>query len=222
MTKPRVKETDQGIQGELLVETYDRFQRGMRDKGWIETKTIIQAGIDHGHVLELGHGPGYVGLEWLKLTKDTHLTGIDISPDMVALAERNAREYGLADRATYVHSNGDKIPFEDEHFDAVFTTGSMHEWEDPRSTFAEIWRVLKPGGIVFISDLRRDMSPLVMWFLWLTASPREIRPGLITSINAAYLPVELEELVKGTELQGCKVIGDPIGLSLVGVKQAVV
>jgi len=36
MTKPRVKETDQGIQGEFTVEIYDRFQRKMRDKGWIE------------------------------------------------------------------------------------------------------------------------------------------------------------------------------------------
>jgi len=60
----------------------------------------------------------------------------------------------------------------------------------------------------------------VKWFLWLSTSPREIRPGLITSINAAYLLAELKELVKGTGLQDCKITGDPIGLSLVGVKQA--
>jgi ubiquinone/menaquinone biosynthesis C-methylase UbiE len=218
MTKPRAKETDQGIQGELLVETYDAFQRGMRDKGWIETKAIIKAGIDHGNALELGQGPGYVGLEWLKLTCNTRLTGVDISPDMVTLAGRNAQEYSLADRATYVLRSSDKFPFEDAHFDAVFTTGSLHEWEDPRSTFNELWRVLKPGGMIFISDLRRDMSPLVKWFLWLGASPREIRPGLVTSINAAYLTTELEELTRGTPLQGSKITGDPIGLTLIATK----
>jgi ubiquinone/menaquinone biosynthesis C-methylase UbiE len=218
MTKPRVKETDQGIQGELLVETYDQFQRGMRDKGWIETKAILQAGIDHGHALELGQGPGYVGLEWLKLTRDTHLTGLDISPDMVALAGRNAQAYGLTERANYVRRTGDRFPFEDQQFDAAFTTGSLHEWEDPRGTFAELWRVLKPGGILFISDLRRDMSPFIKWFLWLGASPREIRPGLVTSINAAYCVAELEELTRGTPLQGCKITGDTFGLTLVAAK----
>lgn len=217
MTKPRVKETDQGIQGELLVEIYDQFQRGMRDKGWIETNAIIKSGIQHGHVLELGSGPGYVGLEWLKKTGSTRLTGLDISPDMISLAERNAREYGLAARTEYVFSNGSRMPFADDHFDAVFTTGSLHEWEQPRGIFDELGRVLKPGGRIFVSDLKRDMSVFVRWFLWLTTWPKEIRPGLATSINAAYTALELRELVRGTALAGCKVTTDPIGLTVSGV-----
>lgn len=176
MTKPRVKETDQGIQGEFTVQLYDKFQRAMRDKGWIETDAIIKSGIRFGHVLEVGPGPGYVGLEWLRKTEGTHLTGLDISPDMVRMAEGNAREYGLAARTKYLHSDGGEIPFEDSEFDAVFTTGSLHEWEKPRSTFDEIWRVLNPGGRIFISDLRRDMPIFIKWFLWMGAKPKEIPP----------------------------------------------
>ncbi|MGD0707243.1 MAG: class I SAM-dependent methyltransferase [Anaerolineaceae bacterium] len=218
MTKPRVKETDQGIQGVLTVEIYDRFQRGMRDRGWIETHALIEGGIQQGHALEVGPGPGYLGLEWLKNTQWTSLTGLDISPDMIGIAERNARDYGLSARAEYRHSDGSKMPFEDSKFDAVFSTGSLHEWEDPRGTFDEMWRVLKPGGRIFISDLRRDMPVLIKWFLWLGASPKEIRPGLITSINAAYISEELEVLIRGTEMAGCKVAIDFIGLTLTGMK----
>jgi len=69
MTKPRVKETDEGIQGAFTVEIYDRFQRGMRDRGWIETHALIKSGIQQGHALEVGPGPGYLGLEWLKNTQ---------------------------------------------------------------------------------------------------------------------------------------------------------
>ena len=218
MTKPRVKETDEGIQGEVTVQIYDKFQRGMRDKGWIETDAIIKSGIQQGHALEVGPGPGYAGLEWLRKTEGTHLTGLDISPDMVSIAEGNAREYGLASRVKYVQDNGSKMPFEDNRFDAVFTTGSLHEWENPRSTFDEIWRVLKPGGHIFISDLRRDMPVFIKWFLWMSTRPKEIRPGLITSINAAYTSEELAELIKGTGMAACKITSDLIGLTLAGSK----
>ena len=133
----------------------------------------------------------------------------------------NPKEYGLLSRVEYVHSSGSKIPFDDHTFEAVFTNGSLHEWTDPRSTFDEIWRVLKPGGKVFISDLRRDMFALVRWFLWVNTQPKEIRPGLISSINAAYTPEELEQLIKGTRLECCTVSSNLIGIILVGMKGGV-
>ena len=218
MTRPRVIETDQGIQGEFTVNLYDQMQRSLRDKGWIETKDIIKSGITKGLALEIGPGPGYLGLEWLKNTQGTTLKGLDISADMISIAKRNAEEYGLSERVEYLHSSGDRMPFEDEKFDAVFTNGSLHEWSDPKNTFNEIWRVLKKGGSAFISDLRRDMFFLIKWFLWINTKPKEIRPGLITSINAAYTPDELQKLVKETKLENCLVSGNPIGLKLTGVK----
>ena len=218
MTRPRVVETDQGIQGALTVKIYDQMQRRLRDKGWIETKDIIKSGITKGIALEIGPGPGYLGLEWLKKSQRTTLTGLDISADMISIAERNAEEYGLSERVKYLQGSGEKMPFNDEKFDAVFTNGSLHEWSDPENTFNEIWRVLKKGGRVFISDLRRDMFFLIKWFLWINTKPKEIRPGLITSINAAYTPDELEELIKGTKLENCLVSWNPIGLKLTGVK----
>jgi ubiquinone/menaquinone biosynthesis C-methylase UbiE len=218
MTRPRVPETGQGIQGEFNVTVYDQMQRRLRDKGWIETNELINREITQGCALEIGPGPGYLGLEWLKHTQGTTLKGLDISPDMVALAERNAREYGLAHRVEYVRSSGSTMPFDDNTFDAAFTNGSLHEWADPRSTFDEIWRVVKPSGKVFISDLRRDMFALVRWFLWLNTGPKEIRPGLDSSINAAYTPQELSELIQGTKLEHCTVSSNPIGLILFGTK----
>ena len=219
MTKPRVIETDEGIQGEFNVEIYDKMQRRLRDKGWIETNDIIKNGITQGLALEIGPGPGYLGLEWLKHTNNTKLKGIDISSDMIGLAERNAIEYQLRERVEYIHSSGNKMPFEDKMFDAVFTNGSLHEWHDPQNTFEEIWRILKTGGKFLISDLRRDMSIFLKWFLLLNTKPREIRAGLITSINAAYTVNEIRELVTETKLSKCEVKANLIGIKIIGIKQ---
>jgi ubiquinone/menaquinone biosynthesis C-methylase UbiE len=160
-----------------------------------------------------------LGLEWLKNTQGTSLKGLDISADMIAVAERNARAYGLSERVEYVHSSGARLPFEDGSFDAVFTASSLHEWSEPQETFHEIWRVLKVGGRLLISDFRRDMFPLLKWFLWLIAKPKAIRPGLLTSINAAYAPDELRALIRETELSSCEVAGGPIGLKITGMKR---
>lgn len=218
MVKPRVIETDEGIQGEFEVETYNQMQRRFRDKGWMETDAIIKSGINSGHVLEVGPGPGYLGLEWLKKTEGTKLTGLDISPDMIAIANRNAGEYGLTDRVEYVKSSGEKMPFEDNNFNAVFTNGSFHEWAQPEKTLDEIWRVLKPGGNLFISDLRRDMGPFIKGFMWLATRPKKIRPGLLTSIAAAYTPPELDQLMSRTPFREPTIRSNMMGIEIRAVK----
>lgn len=220
MTRPRVPETDQGIQGQLTVEIYDQMQRRLRDKGWLETRDLIRSGVNHGLALEIGPGPGYLGLEWLKNTRGTTLKGLDISAGMIAVAERNARAYGLHDRVRYFRGSGAMLPFEDGLFDAVFTASSLHEWSETRETLRQIWRVLKPGGRLFISDFRRDMFPLLKWCLWFIAKPKAIRSGLLTSINAAYTPDEAKALIRESELLSCEVMGSPMGLKIIGTKSA--
>jgi len=218
MTKPRIPETDHGIQGEITVAQYDQMQRGFLKKGWMETKALLDSGIKQGHALEIGHGPGYLGLEWLKQTQGTTLTGFDISPDMHELVKRNAKEYKVTERAQYRLGNCDHLPFADNSFDAVFTNGSLHEWAEPQLAFDEIWRVLKLGGRYFISDLRRDMNFLMLGFLWLGVRPIAMRPGLLTSVGAAYTPEELRALLAETRLKAAKVSANAIGLEISGVK----
>jgi ubiquinone/menaquinone biosynthesis C-methylase UbiE len=218
MVKPRVPETEDGIQGEFDVRTYDKFMRGMRDRGWMETNEIIRAGITSGLALELGPGPGYLGLEWLKKTTGTYLKGLDISENMIEIATQNAREYGFMDRVEYVRGDACEMPFEDAFFDAVFSNGSLHEWARPDEIINEIGRVLKPGGRYCITDMKRNMSPFVKSFLWIMAKPRNIRPYLVSSINAAYTKDEIEELLSGTKISGWQIDENPIGLTISGRK----
>ena len=221
MVKPRISETDQGITGEFNTQMYDIIMRNMRDKGWIETNLILKEGISSGLALEIGPGPGYLGLEWLKKTTETRLKGLEISGDMITLAKKNATEYGLSDRVEYYQGDAQKMPFEDGHFDTVFTNGSLHEWSHPENIFNEIARVIKPGGRYIVSDLRRDMITPIQWFLWLTVKPKGMRAGLITSINASYILPEINSMLPKTKLQGWQARKNILGIVITGQKPAI-
>ena len=218
MIKPRIAETENGITDEFGVQSYDRMQRSLRDKGWIETKQIIQEGINSGIALEIGPGPGYLGLDWLKKTEETRLKGLEISEAMIAIAQSNSAEYGFLDRVEYVKGDAQRMPFEDNYFDAVFSNGSLHEWVHPEDILNEIARVLKPKGKYYISDLRRDINILAKRFLWLMCQPKNMRPGLITSINAAYFPTEIETMLPKTRLQGWHIKKNYLGIVITGQK----
>jgi ubiquinone/menaquinone biosynthesis C-methylase UbiE len=220
MLKERVKETDEGITGDATVEMFSTFQRGMRDRGWIETDQIISAGIKRGHALEIGPGPGFLGLEWLKKTEQTTLTAVDISKDMISMSQKNMEEYGFSrSRITHIHHTALTLPFKDNTFDGIFTNGSLHEWENPVDVFNEIYRVLKPGCKFFISDLKRDLNPFVKWFLKATVKPRELQYGLITSINAAYTENELKEILGQSRIDNYGIKTNSFGLEIIGIKQ---
>lgn len=218
MPRKRVTETSEGIQNELTVEVFDNFAKTMRDKGWNNVDSIIKAGIIGGNVLEIGPGPGYVGLEWLKKAPGATLTGCEISPAMNHAAEKNARDYGLAERSNYIVGNCMKMPFQGKTFDAVFSNGSLHEWEEPIRVFNEIDRVLKPGGLFCITDMRRDVNPVVKWLIYFSTKPKEIRPGFITSLNAAYTTDELTMLLCQSALKYSSVQKEFFGLCVSGNK----
>ncbi len=218
MVKPRVVETTEGIQDEYDVQIYDQMMRRMRDKGWLETKLILKAGIRQGLSFEVGPGPGYLGLEWLKQTDGTNLRGLEISPEMMSIAKRNANEYGFENRVEYVKGDAQEMPFDDGMFDSVFTNGSLHEWPGPKRVFDEIHRVLKPGGKYCITDLRRDMNPLVKWFIKAVTKPKEIRPGLISSINSAYTVEEIQAVLSTSRLKRYTAKRQMMGLVVTGKK----
>jgi len=60
------------------------------------------------------------------------------------------------------------------------------------------------------------MNPLLRWFMWLGCKPKEMRPGLVTSVNAAYTPNELTALLSVCHLP-CPVVGtNLVGLNCSG------
>lgn len=218
MFETRIPETSDGIQDEITVEHYDHMQRGLRDQDHLPVEDLRRNTKDGDHALEIGPGPGYYGLEWLKKTNRTNLTGLEISPAMIRLAEKNAGDYKLSTRVTYQEGNALQMPFSADTFDITFSNGSLHEWENAEQVFSEIQRVLKPGGKMIISDLRRDLSPEIFTFMQDCCDSPEIKAGFETSVHAAYKKEELESILSHITFSTMQVITHPYGLVVIAGK----
>ncbi|MEV4917636.1 class I SAM-dependent methyltransferase [Streptomyces tirandamycinicus] len=217
----RVPETDEGLQGDELALKYDEMQRHIRDNGWLEEKIedILKAEIDSGEVLELGCGPGYLGLEWVtRADASARLVGLDISPAMLRRASTNADGYGVTGRCTYTCGTVLALPFADHRFDHAISASSLHEWADPVTALSEMHRVLRPGGRYCVSDLRRDVDRTTFQFMKANIAA-DMRPGFRTSIRSSYVKSEVEEILRGTALETAVVTEVQMGIVITGRKE---
>jgi ubiquinone/menaquinone biosynthesis C-methylase UbiE len=101
-------------------------------------------------VLDVACGPGLVACAVAKVAR--HVTGIDLTPAMVAQARGRQRSLGLTN-LTWVVGDAQPLPFPGASFSRVITRYSFHHLTDPAGAFAEMARACRPGGRVTVADV---------------------------------------------------------------------
>lgn len=114
--------------------------------------------------VDLGCGPGFLGIELGRLRPRARIIGVDPSNEMLQIARENA---SVARLLNYEARQGkaEEIPLESGCGDLVISQSSFHEWEDPQRGLAEIYRVLRPGGSMILKDYN---------LVWLSAWKRKL------------------------------------------------
>ncbi len=152
-------------------------------------------------VLDLCCGPGGA-TRYLAMT-GARVSGLDASRTSLAYAKRQIP------KATFIYGRAEALPFADDQFDLVHTSLAMHEMLNAQrqAIFAEVRRVLKPGGILAILDFHRPnfwLWPPLALFLWVFETETAwqlIESDLPRVLSGVGFELRRQQLLVGGSLQ---------------------
>lgn len=100
--------------------------------------------------VDLGSGPGGLGLALLEKLRGTTMVLMDPNADALRRALDAARQRGVGSRTVAVIGSAESIPLPDQSVDVVISRGSFYFWQDRAQGLREIGRILRPGGRAMI------------------------------------------------------------------------
>lgn len=140
---------------DAVVESMESaYGEGFLSPGGADEVGDMLAGLrlDGQAVLDLGCG---IGGACFLLARDFgagRVVGVDVEADSIARARDAAKAFGLDDRVAFEPVEPGPMPFSDDQFDLVFTKDVVCHVPDKVPLLAEVFRVLRPGGLLVLGD----------------------------------------------------------------------
>ena len=151
--------------------------------------------ISGGRILDLATGRGeFIQFLQQALKDYESINGIDNSEKSIEFAQKSNKD----DKVTYQVGDAYNLSFEDESFDIVTLSNSLHHFEEPEKILDEMKRILKPSGLIIVSEMHCDedqeetqKTHVLMHHWW---GEIDTRLGIVH--NKTYTRGELIDLVE--------------------------
>jgi len=191
-----------------IAPAYDFMNRAMTlgiDRRWRRRAVkMVAAGMPH-HILDVATGTGDLAIELCRTMPEVSVTGIDLSEEMLRIGREKMAAAGLSDRVALQKADCLNLPFADGEFDAVTVAYGVRNFEQLSKGYAEMARVLRPGGMLCVIELAVPQSKLVRPLYNLYT--RHIIPivGRLISADSraySYLPESIAAMPQGQRMLG--------------------
>jgi demethylmenaquinone methyltransferase/2-methoxy-6-polyprenyl-1,4-benzoquinol methylase len=174
-----------------IAGSYDTFNAlasmGI-DRSWRKALVKAAALNAESRVLDLAAGTGDVALAIAEQAQPAEVVITDFTPEMLEIAERKAGEYSGASRLTFRLADAQELPFPDASFDVATVAFGVRNFPERDRNFAEVMRVLKPGGRYVILEFSRP--PFAPWRTVYHVYLRHVIPtigGLLTRDRESFV-----------------------------------
>lgn len=157
----------------------------------------------HPRILDVGTGTALIPIELCRNHSECKITAVDLSREMLKLGERNIAAAGFQDQIRLEWIDAKELPFDEGAFDAVVSNSIIHHIPEPDGAFAEMKRVLRAEGVLFVRDLLRPPDVGTLNHLVETYAGKENAHSqklFRDSLHAALTLEEVRELLSRNEL----------------------
>jgi demethylmenaquinone methyltransferase / 2-methoxy-6-polyprenyl-1,4-benzoquinol methylase len=191
-----------------IADRYDLLNRVLSfgaDLSWRRRALALARLGEGGRALDVGTGTGDFALALLaRSPRSATVAGVDISPGMLAVAERRAARAGIGTRYQRLLASAESLPFADGSFDVAVAGFVIRNVGDIPGALREIRRVLRPGGRLVILDLHTPPNPILRR---LYRSHAVLSPRLAAAVGSdpaayRYLPRSIEAFYDPDALAG--------------------
>jgi ubiquinone/menaquinone biosynthesis C-methylase UbiE len=138
-------------------------------------KAMILAGLDNSRPLKIADIGCGTGASTIQLAKElgAEVTAVDFLPEFLEVLEQNAKNQGVSDKITTLNCSMDNLPFEDAHFDVIWSEGAIYNMGFENGI--KQWKkFLKTGGKLVVSEITwlTEERPKVIQEHWQTEYPQ--------------------------------------------------
>lgn len=144
-----------------VYDLMNRLMTGGLDQRW-RRFAARQIALHPGQTaLDIGTGTGDLAIALAQCSApNTHITGIDFTPEMLNHGREKLQRLGLSSRIELLQGDGEGLAFPDATFDACCSAFVVRNMNDLHKGFAEMLRVVKPGGRVVCLEMSHPYNPL--------------------------------------------------------------
>jgi ubiquinone/menaquinone biosynthesis C-methylase UbiE len=149
------------------ADEYDRFAADVLepwDLLFIARIRQLARGLAKGTIVDIGTATAVVPV---RLAQDPqmngwHIIGLDLDATMLEQGRPRIRELGLEQQITLEVGDGGALPYADGTLRMIVSRATLHHMPDKAGSLREMYRVLAPGGVGLVHDMRRDADAAVL------------------------------------------------------------